>query len=193
MKNIYNIDAFTTKDSAIISSMYDEFVTTKCIKKVSIKEKTNIFSKTVQKLEKDIEVIYIEESQKNGWTKILTYDGNFGYVKTNKLGEKDYKRTKMNDNDFTSNNPDSSKSIEVNKSLIKIENMQNFTERKKVIEKIIADIISKEKFTVSINLKDVDVEEKLLERFIIELLPRLKEIGGNIIILNNDVLSSKFI
>ena len=120
-------------------------------------------------------------------------NGEFGYVKNNKLQNKEYKRTKMNESDFTSNNMDSSKTIEINKKIIKTENMQDFTARKKVIEQIISDIISKERFTVSIDLKDVDVEEKYLERFVIELRPRLKEIGGRIIFLNNSVLNSNFL
>lgn len=120
-------------------------------------------------------------------------NGNFGYVKTKKLNEKEYKRTAMNDDDFTLNNADSSNVIEVGKNIIKNESIHDFTKRNETIEQIISDIISKEKFTVLINLKDVDVTPDKLERLIIELLPRLKEIGGNIILKNNTVLSEDFL
>ena len=74
MTNIYNIEAFITENSAIISSMYDELVTVKTLKKTSLKEKPSSFSKTVQKIANDKEMIYIDGSEKNGWTKVLTYE-----------------------------------------------------------------------------------------------------------------------
>lgn len=119
--------------------------------------------------------------------------GNFGYIKTKKLESKEYKRTAMNDEDFTTNRPDASNAIKVSSTIIKLENMENYASRKETIQKIISDIISKEKFTVAIDLKDVNVEEECLKRFVIELLPRLREIGGSITITNNNILSNDFL
>ena len=39
----------------------------------------------------------------------------------------------------------------------------------------------------------VQCEQEYLERFIIELIPRLKEIGGKLIISNNSILDSTFL
>lgn len=120
--------------------------------------------------------------------------GKFGYVKTKKLTDKEYKRKSMQDLDLKSNNVDIKDTIEISNKKLKKEKLNDFTSRKALVQEIIADIISKGKFTVNINLKDLDVEQEKLERFIIELIPRLKEIGGSIIITNNDnILSSAFL
>ena len=57
----------------------------------------------------------------------------------------------------------------------------------------ISDIISKGKFTVNLNLEDVEVVQEKLERFIIEFTPRLKEIGGSIVVTNNNILDNGFL
>lgn len=64
MTNIYNLEAFTSENSAIIASLYEEFATVNTTSKVSIKEKTSGFSKTVKKVSKDTELIYIGEADK---------------------------------------------------------------------------------------------------------------------------------
>ncbi|MCI8519764.1 MAG: hypothetical protein HFJ51_07060 [Clostridia bacterium] len=56
-----------------------------------------------------------------------------------------------------------------------------------------SEIISKQKLTININLKDVNVDKEKLERFIIELVPRLREVGASIGITNNNILSESFI
>lgn len=88
---------------------------------------------------------------------------------------------------------DISNSIEVSNSKITLENMNNFDTRKSTIDKIISDILSKEKFTVNINLENVNIDQNLVKRFILELLPRLKEIGGKIVITNNLILDNDFL
>lgn len=119
--------------------------------------------------------------------------GKFGYIKTKYLNEKQIKRTSMEELEFNKNNPDIVNSVEITNSIIKAENLNDFTARKNTVEKIITEVISKEKYTVNINLKDVNVEEKMLERFIIELMPRLREIGTSLCITNNSILSNSFL
>lgn len=80
MKNIYNVDAFTTENSGIINSLYNEFITIKTNKKVSIKKKTNGFSSTVQKVEQDKEIIYIADTEKKDWFKVLTFDRKYSDI-----------------------------------------------------------------------------------------------------------------
>ena len=120
-------------------------------------------------------------------------NGEFGYIKAKYLTEKHSKRASMDEIDFGTNKPNIENSVEVTNAVIKDENLENFASRKKQVEKIISDVVSKEKYTVNINLKDVNVEAKKLERFIIELMPRLREIGTSICITNNNILSNEFL
>jgi len=64
MTKIYNIEVITSENSAIINSLYKELATVKLNKKASVKEKEGIFGKSIQKLEKDTEVILIGNSEK---------------------------------------------------------------------------------------------------------------------------------
>ena len=107
-------------------------------------------------------------------------NGNFGYIKTKKITEKETKRTSMEDG-------------EINKNTLKLENLNDFAKRKETVSNIISDIISKGKFTVNLNLENVEAPREKLERFVIELLPRLKEIGGNVVVTNNNILDSSFL
>lgn len=74
MENIYQIEAYVNENSVILSSLQEEFIIAKTNKKVSIKEKPSNFSKTVQNLKEETEIIYLGEKDKNGWTKVLTYE-----------------------------------------------------------------------------------------------------------------------
>lgn len=193
LTNIYNIEAKTTDKTAVLSSLYEELTTIKVTAKTSIKEKTSGFSKTLQKISADTEVIYIGEAEKNGWIKVLTYEGNMGYIKNKKVTDKECKRVKMNDDEFYSGVADISNSIEVNKTKLSNDKLNNYNNRTNIVENIISDMISKSKFTININLKDVNVETRYLERLVIELLPRIKEIGGKVMLTNNNILSSDFV
>ena len=119
--------------------------------------------------------------------------GNFGYIKTKKVTEKENKRTSMEDGDFTSNISDISSAVEIKKNVLSIENLNDFTKRKETVSKIVSDIISKGKFTINLNLENVDIPIEKLERFVIELIPRLKEIGGSVVVTNNNILGSEFL
>lgn len=74
LQKVYNIESYITDNSAIISSLLNDFATVKTTKKVSVKDKTSGFSHTVQKIEENKEMIYVEDSEKNGWIKVLTYE-----------------------------------------------------------------------------------------------------------------------
>lgn len=191
--NVYNIEIFTTQNVGIISSLYKEFITATTSKKVSLKENPSIFSSTIQGLDKNEEVIYIGTAEKAGWIKVLTYEGNIGYIKENKIGEKIYNRKNMEESDFTANTANIDNSIEITKKTLTADNLNDFTSRKKVVEDIVSKAIAQEKYTINLNLKDVNIEEEKIERFVIELIPRLKEIGGNVLITNNDILSETFL
>ncbi len=193
ISNIYNIESFITQDTAVINSLYKELITIKTTKKTKLKKGTGFFDDTIKKINEDTELIYVQELEDGKWVKVITYEGDIGYIKNKNVTEKVYKRTNMKDENFSDNLGDISNSIEINKTKIKTENIESFDARRNVIEEIISNVISKEKFTVNINLDGVSVEESLLKRFILELLPRLREIGGKAIITNNTILGTDFL
>lgn len=88
---------------------------------------------------------------------------------------------------------DLSKAIVIKSDVLNSETLKDFTSRKVIVEQVMSDIISKQQLTVNINLKDVNVEKEKLERFIIELVPRLREVGASLAITNNSILSQSFI
>ena len=192
--NIYNIEVKNTENTAVILSLYKALTTVSAKKNIALKEDTGLFSKTIQQIEKGQEIVFIENAEKNGWYKVMTYEGNIGLVKSNEVSEKKQIRIDMDDSDFTSKEPDLENAIELTYRSLKTDNMKDFSSRKKIVEDTISSILSKEKYTVKLNLNKVEVESNLLERFIIELIPRLKEIGASLAIINNDeLLSDKFL
>lgn len=62
-----------------------------------------------------------------------------------------------------------------------------------IVEQAISDIISQSKHTVILNLQEVVVETNKMERLVIELMARLKEIGASVAITNNNIISSEFL
>lgn len=193
LTNVYNIEVNVTDNCAVISSLYKELITVKTTKKASLKEETSFFSTTIQKIDKEQEIIYLNDADKSGWIKVLTYEGNIGYLKEKSVSDKETKRTNMEEEDFSSNTADVNNAIKLATKSITTENLQNFSSRKKLIEETISNAISEEKYTVNIDLEKVEIDENLLERFIIELIPRLKEIGGSVVVTNNNILSSEFL
>lgn len=145
LTNIYNIETKVKEKSAVISSLYNELIIVKTIKKVSLKEKTSSFSHTVQKIDKDTELIYLEDSNKKGWYKVLSYDGKVGYINSKKVTEKETKRTNMEEDDFTTNTSDASNAIEINKDKLTTENLKNFAKRKTIIEELIEELVKQRK------------------------------------------------
>ena len=193
LTSLYNIEISVKDNVAIINSLYNEFTTAKLVKNVSLKENTSIFSNTVEKIKKDDTVIFIENAEKNGWIKVLTYNGNFGYIKENAITEKNQIRLNMEDDNSNSNPIDLENSIEINKKDLTTAKLENFDKRRTLASDLVNKMISKETFTVKMNLKDVNVENEKLERFIIELLPRIKEIGGTLVVTNNSILGQDFL
>lgn len=84
-------------------------------------------------------------------------------------------------------------SITIDANMLSDGKIDNFALRKEIIEKVIGEIMSKSKFSVNINLNNVNVDASKVERFVIEIIPRLKEIGASLVITNNNILSSEFL
>ena len=75
ISNVYNIELFVNEKSAVIASLYKEANSVKTLKKVSLKEKTGAFSKTIKKIEEGTELIYVEDVDSK-WVKVITYEGD---------------------------------------------------------------------------------------------------------------------
>ena len=117
----------------------------------------------------------------------------FGYIKTKKLGEKENVRSDLFEEELSLGTPDPTNAIELNSLKINNDNLKDFSVRKNLIDEVITNIVKDNKLTVVINLSDVNIEKNYLERLIIELIPRLKEIGGALQITNNNILNSEFL
>lgn len=145
MTNIYNIEANVKEKSGVISSLNNELITVKTVKKVSLKEKPGTFGGSIQKLDPDTELIYLEDADKKDWYKVLSYDGEIGYINKKQVTEKETKRTNMEDEDFTGSIPDVSNSVEINKEKLNLENLKNFSQRKNIVEQGVTDLIQERK------------------------------------------------
>lgn len=186
LTSIYNVEIKTSGNSAVILSLYKELITVNTKKDVPLRENESSFATVLEELKEGQELVFIENSEKSGWIKVISYKANIGYVKDSDVTNRTEVRKNMEDSDFTSNEPDINNSIELNSKTITQETLKDFSSRKKIVEDTISKVISKEKYTVNLNLDKVEVSEEKLERFVIELIPRLKEIGVSVAITNKN-------
>ena len=117
----------------------------------------------------------------------------YGYVKTKNLTEIETKRGDFTESDISLGRVNLVNAIEFNNEKLNSETLHNFDSRKAVVDEIILNILKDDKFTVVLDLGAVSVPKDKMERFIIELIPRLKEIGAGLEIKNNNILSSDFL
>ncbi len=83
MKEVYNLETAKVGGVIILDSISRKQTKATTKSDLSVKWKADFFSKTVDKIKKDDNIIVVEE--KDGWTKIRTENGKIGYVQTNKL------------------------------------------------------------------------------------------------------------
>ena len=93
LKEVYNISVeYVEKtDRVVIESLNREQKKTECIKDNSIKYKTTIFSKTVDKVKKGESVVVVSEM--DNWLKVRTDNGILGYMKKNDAKDVTVSRT----------------------------------------------------------------------------------------------------
>ena len=86
MKDVYNIDVSNMEAKKVITvdSLEREQIKAYAKSKLSVKWKKDVFSKTVDKVQKGDIVIAITKDE-NGWAKVRTENGEVGYVKSNSL------------------------------------------------------------------------------------------------------------
>ncbi len=90
MLDVYNVELANIEESRTITldSLDRKQVKASVKSKVTVKNNNEVFSKTVEKIEKGSTVIIIDiESiaEQNKWVKVRTENGKIGYIKTNKL------------------------------------------------------------------------------------------------------------
>lgn len=97
MNKIYEIDIdyIESKQILLIDSLIKKLVKADISKNCSVKYKTTVYSKTVDKLKRADKVIVIEHLE-NNWSKIRTKHGKIGYVKTKVLQNEIYVREDLN-------------------------------------------------------------------------------------------------
>ncbi len=78
---LYNLEAKTGEDYAIISSLHKGLSTTKVTKKDNLKEEAKGTSSTIKKLEEGEELTYIESVKDGEWAEVLTNDGKIRICK----------------------------------------------------------------------------------------------------------------
>lgn len=95
---VYDIEIEYSENNnrIIIDSTLNEKTKAKVNKKVNVKLKTGMFSKKVEKLNKDDLVYILEKSEK--YTKIRTQNGNIGYIKNKRIYEEEKIRDKWEEN-----------------------------------------------------------------------------------------------
>ena len=86
MKDVYNIEIsnMEAKKVVTVDSLEREQIKAYAKSKLSVKWKKDVFSKTVDKVQKGDIVIAITKDE-NGWAKVRTENGEVGYVKSNSL------------------------------------------------------------------------------------------------------------
>lgn len=95
MEEVYNIKISRKDNRVIIESLDRKLTTASAKKKLDIKYKPTIFSKTLEKVDAN-ETVSIAEIDQNalpkGWTKVRTQKGTIGYVEEKNLSGKKVER-----------------------------------------------------------------------------------------------------
>ena len=169
LENVYDYDLEYIPNSNIVTI---DYLNKKCVKayakkNINIKEKKQVFSKAIDKVNKGNWLYIIE--QENSYVKVKTQNGIIGYVKKGTL------------NNFVNQRDD----FEEKKEIIKPDNVleyditkediSSFEKRINLINKILQETIKNDKMYVKIiNNKDSNFE---FERLKIEAPPMLQECG----------------
>ena len=97
MSLVYDVEIKYDKneENIIIDSLAREQQKAKVLKNATVKTKEKFFSRSVDKIKKNEEVVVINISDETGYSKIRCENGNIGYVKTNKLDTPYYVRENM--------------------------------------------------------------------------------------------------
>ena len=169
LENVYDYEFKYEPSTNIVTidNLNKKLVKAYAKSKIKVKEEANIFSKTVDKVEKGNWLIYIGEE--NGFAKIRTQKGKIGYVKEKKLNNFVTERE-----DFIDTNSETNTEKELEYDISK-KDITTYEKRKNIINLILQEAIKNDKMYVKIIHNGEDSEE--YNRFKIEIVPMLKECG----------------
>lgn len=169
LEKVYNYEFMYIQDTniATIDNLNKELITAEAKKNITVKEKNEMFSKTVEKVKKGETVVCIDEE--NGKTMIRTQNGNIGYVRTSKLINKTTQREnfdEMTSRDLTKE----AFTYDITKK-----DISTFEKREEVINLILQELIKNDNMYVKFEYNGD--ENFYFERFKIEAAPVMQECG----------------
>ena len=170
MRNCYDIDFLYNQDykNIVIDSFSNRKEKAKLKKDASVKEKMKNSSDTLEKLKKDDVVVFVSEEK--DWAKVLTINGNLGYVRKKVLKDFVVEREEIKQEDIvTTEEPKLKK--DVTKS-----NIDKYKNRKQLIAQIIKDVVNKKYSSVKI-IYSKNKQTETFKRFKLEATAMLKESG----------------
>ncbi len=106
LTDIYNIEVnyYSNSNIVTIDSLNRKLVQATSSKKMNVKYKTTIFSKTVDKVERGDTLILVQDKENNsnveedGWIKVRTKNGKLGYVKKEDISNEQVLREELDTN-----------------------------------------------------------------------------------------------
>ena len=168
LESVYNyrLNYIDTTNIVTIDNLNTKCVKANVKKNVKVKQENKIFSKKIEKILKDEEVIYIDEEK--GMAKIRTKNGNIGYINKKILSNITTEREDF-DNKTTTINEEP---LEYD---ITKKDITSFKKREEVINLILQEAIKNDKMYIKIKY---DGENNFyFDRFKIESTSILKECG----------------
>ena len=173
MQNSYDIEfLYNSEYKNIVINSFSKRKESATLKKdYSLKEKMSNSSNTIEKLKKDDKVVLI--SKEKGWAKVISKNGNLGFIKEKLLKDFVVEREEIKQEETTIEEPKYKKDI--TKS-----NIENYKNRKKLINNIIEEAVNKKYYSVKI-IYSKDKEAQDFKRFKIEATAMLKESGITVI------------
>lgn len=95
MEDVYNIKVMRADNKVIIESLDRKLTTATTKKKVSVKSKATVFSRTLEKIGENDKIVIAETEQNTspkGWVRVRTKNGNIGYIEEKNLNSKKVER-----------------------------------------------------------------------------------------------------
>lgn len=168
LENVYDYEFkyISINNTVTIDSLNKKMIKAYTKKNIKVKEKNNIVSRTVDKVEKGNWLIYISEEK--GMAKVRTQNGKIGYAKTKYLDNFITEREDFNE----SNNSVSEKKLEYD---ISKKDITTFEKRQNIINLILQEATKNDKMYVKIIYNGTSEQE--YNRFKIEIAPILNECG----------------
>ena len=168
LESVYNyrLNYIDTTNIVTIDNLNTKCVKANVKKNVKVKQENKIFSKKIEKILKDEEVIYIDEEK--GMAKIRTKNGNIGYINKKILSNITTEREDF-DNKTTTINEEP---LEYD---ITKKDITSFKKREEVINLILQEAIENDNMYVKVLYSGE--KDFYFERFKIEVIAILKECG----------------